>query len=309
MSRSRHPVARSIEERVDTATKLLALVMCLPLVDGIFPALVLAGALDTLAGIVEVGLLVFGGSATVAVILAEMDDTPREQLRTVLLVGSVVLVVAVLEAALAPTIAGVLNLAIFERFAAVVILAVAAKTASARVGEYLPRPAVVVGLGLVASVDVAGARLVVDVDPGLLVRAFAAAGVGVGSAAVVALASPWLRDAVDLDRFRFGSAVALGVLALSILPLGVVPDSAPIALAVLVVTAVLAFDPDRARERVSGPDDAGTTAAADGGEGDGTDDEHDSANDASAEETGALNGDEGIAGEADGYDIERVPWL
>ncbi len=287
MSRSRHPVALSIEERVDTATKLLALVMCLPLVDGIFPALVLAGALDTVAGIVEVGLLVFGGSATVAVILAEMDDTPRGQLRTVLVVGSAVVVLAVLEAALAPTIAGVLDLAIFERFAAVVILAVAAKTASARVGEYLPRPAVVVGLGLVASVDVAGARLVVDVDPGLLVRALAAAGVGVGFAAVVALASPWLRDAVDLDRFRFGSAVALGVLALSILPLEVLPDSAPVALAVLVVTAVLAFDPEQAAD----PDgDPGSTAAEADGSGD-------------RDATVALDAD------ADGYDIERVPWL
>lgn len=272
--------------------------MCLPLVDGIFPALVLAGALDTAAGVVEVGLLVFGGSATVAVVLAEMDGTARERLRTVLAVGVLVIVAAVVEAALAPTFAAVLNLAVFERFAAVVILAVAAKTASARVGEYLPRPAVVVGLGLVASVDPAGARLVVDVDPALLGRALAAAVVGVGFAAAVALASPWLRTAVDLDRFRFGSAVALAVLALSILPVGAVPEEAPIALAVLAVTALLAFDPGEARDRDPAGDGADAAPTeADGG----TDDE--------SPEDAAVEPEHGPAGQTVEYDTERVPWL
>jgi len=277
--------------RVGDATKLLAVVMCLPLVDGIFPALVLAGALDSLAGILEVGLLVFGGSATVAVVLAEMEGPARSRLRTVLLVGSAVLAVAAVEAALAPTIAGLLNLVVFERFAAVVILAVAATTASARVGEYLPRPAVVVGLGLVASVDPAGASLVVDADPAVVGRALAAAGVGVGFAALVAVASPWLGSAVDLDRFRFGSAVALGVLALSILPVEVVPSGAPIALAVLVVTAVLSFDPERTRATDSSGGDTATDAVPDAG--------------SDADPTGA--GERPVKGVD--YDQERMPWL
>ncbi|MFW5920163.1 MAG: hypothetical protein ACOCSF_08275, partial [Halanaeroarchaeum sp.] len=81
MSQSQHPVALSLERQMGGATRLLATVMVLPLVDGIFPALVLAGALSSVTGIFEVGLLVFGGSATMAVILAEMDETPREQAR------------------------------------------------------------------------------------------------------------------------------------------------------------------------------------------------------------------------------------
>jgi hypothetical protein len=46
---------------------------------------------------------------------------------------------------------------------------------------------------------------------------------------------------VELDRFRFGSAVALGVLAVSIA--GMLPSEAPVALLVLGMTALLAFDP------------------------------------------------------------------
>jgi len=274
MSSSRHPVALSIEQRVGGATKLLAAVMLLPLVDGIFPALVLAGTLDSVAGILEVGLLVFGGSATVAVVLAEMEGPPVERARSVLLVGVALVALAVVEAALAPTLASLLNLVVFERFAAVVILAVAAATASARVGEVLPRPAVVVALGALGSLDLAGATVALQVDPGLLLRAGVAAGVGVAVAAGTALTSPVLQGLVDIDRFRFGSAVALGVLGLSVA--GLVPGEAPIALAVLAVTALLSIDPgEDALERYR-PDDIDLTAALSGSIGEDRDHDGDS---------------------------------
>jgi hypothetical protein len=290
MSSSRHPVALSIERQVGGATRLLAVVMLLPLVDGIFPALVLAGALDSVAGVLEVGLLVFGGSATIAVVLAEMDGSPVERARSVLLVGVALVVLAVVEAALAPTLASLLDLVVFERFAAVVILAVAAATASARVGEYLPRPAVVVALGALASLDLAGATLAVQVDPELLVRAGAAAGVGVAVAAGTALASPVLQGLVDIDRFRFGSAVALGVLGLSVA--GLIPSEAPIALAVLAVTALLALDPDERTVDRYRPDDVDLTTALSGsGADDGGDHGGGSASETVAADSGGTDGD------------------
>jgi len=266
MSSSRHPVALTVEQWVSSSTRLLALVMLLPLVDGVFAALVLAGALETVGGIVEVGLLVFGGSATVAVILVEMDRCPREQARIVLGVGVVLVAGTAVQAALAPTIASILDMAVFERFAGLVILAVAASTASSQFGEYLPGPGVIVVLGLVASLSPSDLAVAAQAEPGLVLRATVAAGIGVAFALAVALTSPWLRNAVDIDRFRFGSAVALGVLALSVV--GLVPGDAPVALAVLAVTVLLALDPGRAREpeRYYRPDEIDiTTALSDGG--------------------------------------------
>jgi hypothetical protein len=253
MSSSRHPVAYRLERQVGGKTKLLATVMGLPLIDGIFPAMVLAGALDTWAGIVQVGLLVFGGSATVAVILAEMDGTPRQQATSVLLVGTGIIAVAALEAAFAPTIESVLNMHVFERFAALVIAAIAAKTASARIGEYLPSPGVIIGLGMLASLRPGGFELVTDPNMTRVVHAVAAAGSGVAFALAVALLAPHLRDVVDIDRFRFGSAVALGVLPLSILH--VVDSDAPLALAVLAVAVLLALDPGEHGDVVASTDD------------------------------------------------------
>lgn len=244
MSTSRHPVAYRLEQLVEGPTRLLATVMGLPLVDGIFPALVLAGALSEPLRVIETGLLIFGGSATMAVILAEMDGTPREHVAAILTLAAILLPVAALEAALAETIKSLLNLVVFERFAALVILAVAAKTASAEIGELLPRPGAIIGLGLLASLSPSGAKLAINADPGTMASAAAAAGVGVVFALGVAVAGPQLRGRVDIDRFRFGSAVALGVLGLSVLDLGLIGSDNPVALGVLLVTAIFSYDPD-----------------------------------------------------------------
>lgn len=304
MSSSRHPIALRLERRVGGATKLLATVMLLPLVDGIFAALVLAGALDTAAGIVQVGLLVFGGSATLAVILAEMDGSRREQATTVLAVGVPLILIAGLEAAAAPTFETILDTAVFHRFAALVILAIAAKTASATIGEYLPSPGAIIALGFVASLQLSEAALIVNYQPELILRAAAAGAVGVGFALGVVAFGPYLRTIVDIDRFRFGSAVALGTLAFSVA--GLVPQGA--ALPVFVIGGLLAVNPEEAQATIdsstptptapnspSTPDERSSVASADGGS---------ALEDAASDETA-----NGYPGKAAQSSDERAPWL
>jgi len=290
MSVSKHPVALQLEQRVGGATKLLATVMALPLVDGIFAALVVAGVLASPVGVIETGILIFGGSATIAVILAEMDGSRREMVVSVLIIGAIIIPVAAVEAALAPTLRGLLNLAIFERFAGLVILSIAARTASAEFGRYLPGPAVIIGLGLVASLDPSG--FAIETSTEYVLNGTAAAAVGVGFALVVAVLSPHLRGRVDIDRFRFGSSVALGVLALPILlrPFGMMQTEVPVALAVLAVTALFAYDPNAEHATAARPtDDTVTTAVGDGGDhaavGDENDGETDEVDEADIEKT------------------------
>src|SRR6056297_79601 len=268
MSTSQHPVALRMERIVGGDARLLALVMMLPLVDGVFPALILAGALDDPLGAIQVGLLIFGGSATVAVILAEMDGSPREQATVVMLVGIPLILLAAVQAALAPTFESLVDIAIFERFAALVIAAIAAKTASATIGDYLPNPVVVIGLGLVASVDLSGLTVQVMTDPVLVANATLAAAIGVAFALTIALTGPYLRRCMDIDRFRFGSAVALGLLPLSLL--GMAFGQAP--LAALLVAAVFAVDlPLGGSDSKAEPDAAATLSALpDGGDGEGS---------------------------------------
>ena len=270
MSVSRHPIALRLEQRVGSATKLLATVMVLPLIDGIFPALVVAGVLSTATGVIETGILIFGGSATAAVILAEMDGSRRQMAGSVLLIGAVVIPIAAVEAAFAPTFRAFLNLPVFERFAGLVILTIAAKTASSEIGEYLPSPGVIISLGLVASFEPSGFAISRSemMSPEYVLNGAAAAGVGVAFALAIALLSPHLRGRVDIDRFRFGSAVALGVLALPILlgPFDVMQTEVPIALAVLAVTTLFAYDPNAGPAGDTADDGAGDDPGDDAGD-------------------------------------------
>ena len=310
MSASRHPIALRLEQQVGEGTRLLATVMALPLIDGIFAALILAGSVSTVLGMIEVGLFIFGGSATLAVVLAEMEGTRAEQIRKVLLVGALVVPVAALQAAIAPTIESVLEMRFFERFAALVIIAIAAKTASASIGEYLPGPGVIIGLGMIASFEPGGFEFAFVTEPMYVVYGTGAAAVGVGFALAVAVFAPWLRGNVDIDRFRFGSAVALGVLPLTIL--GLIPSEAPLALAVLGVTALLAFNPDdadaTAADDAPGPDDGTPPAAADSGEAEDPEGEvgADVFEDAESAVHSVEEGDDGAPGVSDG---DRAPWL
>ena len=304
MSVSKHPVALQLEQRVGGATKLLATVMALPLVDGIFAALVVAGVLASPIGVLETGILIFGGSATIAVILAEMDGSRREMVVSVLTIGAVIIPIAAVEAALAPTLRGVLELAIFERFAGLVILSIAARTASAEFGRYLPGPAVIIGLGLVASLDPSG--FAIETSTEYVLNGTAAAAVGVGFALVVAVLSPHLRGRVDIDRFRFGSSVALGVLALPILlrPFGMMQTEVPVALAVLAVTALFAYDPNADHATAARPAGGDTPTVSDGGgpEAVGDDDAGEESLDRNDEDGGTREDDEG-AGHANDDDV------
>jgi hypothetical protein len=304
MSVSRHPVALKIENVVGDGTKLLATVMGLPLLDGIFPALLLAGAVDSTLGVIQTGLLIFGGSATLAVVLAEMEGTRREQITSVLAVGAVVMIVAAFEAAVAPTVESLVNLDIFTRFAALVILAVAAKTASATIGEYLPSPGAIILLGIVASINPANAELTFVSDPMLVVRGVAAAGVGVAFALSVAILGPWLRGAVDIDRFRFGSAVALGVLPVSLLGPPALQE-APLALAVLVVTSLLAFKPDGRGDPLSNDSSTGPVPDGSGPANGPSADNKSSRNDTIDPDRDSSRSDQ--SGERS--DTDRAPWL
>jgi len=160
--------------------------------------------------------VVFEGSVTLAVVLVELDDPRHEVAGSVLVVGLGAIVLAVAEAAVAPTLASLVETSTFERVAAVLALVVTARTASATVADYLPVPATVLALGPVAGLDPTGARPVL-VDGAEPVLAAAGAGlVGTALALMTALAGPRLRGPVDPNRFRFGSAVAPAVLSLSL---------------------------------------------------------------------------------------------
>ncbi len=224
---------------VDSETRRLGLVLGLPLLDGVFIALVLTGLLESLLGIVVMGVLVFGGTATAAVILAAGSTGSGSYLPRVAVIGVVLVPVAGLQAAIAPNLAAILDIALLERFASLVLLLIAVGVARPEFRDRLPRPWLVVGLGLVASFEPNGVANGLAVAPELGWLGALAATIGIVVAAGVAAAGTRLCQLLDPGRLRLGSGVALGVLGISL----VTPVTTGMAALVLLAAIVVAISP------------------------------------------------------------------
>lgn len=217
--------------------------MALPLIDGVFITLVLAGVLESLAGILITGAVVFMGGASVAVIVSDLTGRPVEHLPTVALIGAIIVPVAALQAMLAPTLASVLNVAVLERFAAVILLAIAAGMASDRFARYLPRHSVIVALALVASVQPTELSIQPSIDWELALAAIGAAVVAVMLAATLVLVNSRVRAVLNPARFEVGGAISLGWLGLALVtPL---PENG--AILILGMALVVSLEWDRPR--------------------------------------------------------------
>lgn len=239
-------IPRGQPERQATLTpgeRRLALVMGLPLIDGVFITLVLAGVLETVAGILITGAVVFMGGASVAVIVSDLTGRPVDHLPTVALVGAIIVPVAAVQAMLAPTLASVIDVAVLERFAAVILLAIAAGMASDRIGQYLPRHGVIVVLALVASVQPNSLAIQPAIAWDQAIAAVAAAGVAVVLAGTLVLVNSHVRSALDPRRFEVGGACSLAWLGIALItPL---PENG--AILILGMALVIALEWDRPR--------------------------------------------------------------
>jgi hypothetical protein len=136
-----------------------------------------------------------------------------------------------------------------------------------------------------------------------LLPAGAAAGTGVAFALGVALGAPTLQGAVDIDRFRFGSSVALGMLAVDVL--GLLSTEQPVALGVLAVTALLSYDPDSDGEIGEGRTEAAGSGPTYSPDADSEDRPVDLPSDVSTDGNG--HADEGTVSATDGGHGEAEP--
>lgn len=208
---------------VGRATRRLAIVVGLPLVDGVFITLVLAGVLDSPAGVALTGFVIFGGTAAAAVVLADCTGRPRRRLAAVVVLGMVIVPVAAIQAMLAPTLATWIDVALLERFAAIILAIIAIDMMGLRVGRYLPSPGPVVILALLVSLDPANG-MVLAADQGLFLSGAVAATIGVGVVAVWIVLGHRLRPVLDPARVRVAGGVSLAALSVALvssLPAGI----------------------------------------------------------------------------------------
>lgn len=227
--------------RISPGIRRLGIVLGLPLVDGVFVMLVLAGVLDTLPGIILVGTVIFAGGGAIAVILTDLADSPRDYLPGVLLLGAVIVPIAAVQAAIAPVLASAVDEQLLSYVATVLLVLVGIQIGSKHFHRRLPSAGLLVLLGILISVRPNGFSLDGSVDLGLALAGGAAAGIGLGVAIVVLLLGATIHRVIDRDRFRYGGGIALAVLGVSI----VTPISPYVPLVILGFAILFALDRDK----------------------------------------------------------------
>lgn len=234
-----------------SGAKPLAVVMLLPITSGIFPSIVLSGGLTSVTAAVELGVLVFSGGASVAVVLAQFDGPRRRELRLVAAIGAILIPGAAVTAAVAPVVRALLRVELFSALTALAVAVIGLSVGCEDDPGWLPSPvALGVGLSTFALVDalstaLAGpVTLAFVVDGGAVRLSVLAAGVGVAVVASVVTVRPFLLYRLDVGQFRIGCAVALWLVAADIA--GVVDG--PSATIAIVCAAALSYGPPGAND-------------------------------------------------------------
>ncbi|WP_178917636.1 DUF5794 domain-containing protein [Natronomonas gomsonensis] len=236
-------VARVRSLFATSGARSLAVVMLLPIVSGIYPSIVLAGGLTSVISAIELGVLVFSGGASVAIVLADFEGPRSRGLCIVAAVGVVLIPGAVFTAALSPTVRTLLRVELFVTLTALVVGAIGVSIGFGDDPWWLPSPVTLgFGLCLVATLDALSTLLTGSVTVDFIVNGRTmwlsglASSVGVGVVAFVVTVRPYLLRRLDIERFRVGCAIALCLVGANIA--GLVGGSpATVAIACSVVLA------------------------------------------------------------------------
>jgi len=195
-------------EKIDDGAQRLLLVLCLPLIDGVFATLLVTGAVSTFSDIITVGLTVFTGAGALAVLYSESENR-SEAFSLVNQVAPVLLAGALLVALIAPVFDQIFHISRLKYAAGLALLTISAKLVDIELAEKFPVPAIVV-TGMFLSLR-SGATLSMSLEyvlPALLTSTAAIGG--------LYLASYLSRDNISLRYIRGGGAVVLTVISASL---------------------------------------------------------------------------------------------
>ena len=218
-------------EQIDDGAQRLLLVLCLPLIDGVFATLLVTGAVSTFSDIITVGLTIFTGAGALAVLYSE-SETKEEALSMVNQVAPVLIAGALAVALIAPIFDEIFYISRLKYAAGLALLTISAKLVDVELAEKFSVPAIIV-TGMLLSLR-SGVELSLSfryVLPALLTSGAAIGG--------LYLASYVSRENLSLRYIRGGGAVVLTVISASLFGYNV---PSHLSLALFMVSIALSYN-------------------------------------------------------------------
>jgi len=218
-------------EQIDDGAQRLLLVLCLPLIDGVFATLLVTGAVSTFSDIITVGLTIFTGAGALAVLYSE-SESRAEAFSMVNQVAPVLLAGAVVVALVAPVFDEIFYVSRLKYAAGLALLTISGKLVDIDLAEKFSVPAVIV-TGMFLSLR-SGASLSTSLE--YVLPALLTSGAAIGG---LYLASYVSREKLSLKYIRGGGAVVLTVISASLFGFNV---PSHLSLALFMFSIVLSYN-------------------------------------------------------------------
>ena len=195
-------------EQLDDGAQRLLMVLCLPLIDGVFATLLVTGAVSTFSDIISIGLTIFTGAGALAVLYSESENR-EEALSMVNTVAPILLVGSLVVALIAPVFDQLFHVSRLKYAAGLALLTISAKLADLDIAEKFSVPAIIV-TGMVLSFRNSSG---LSVSLEYVLPAMLTSGTAIGT---LYLASYVSRDNLSLEYIRGGGALVLAVISASL---------------------------------------------------------------------------------------------
>lgn len=215
---------------LDDGAQRLVLVLCLPLVDGVFATLLVTGAVETFSDFVAVALTVFTGAGSLAV-LYSYSETVDHAKRMVVQVAPLLLAGAVVVALVAPVFSQMFYVSRLRYAAGLALLVIAGRLAGIEVEDQFTVPAVLL-TGFVLSLRNPG---VLALNYSYVFPALATAGLAL---LALLLAAHFPQKKLSLRYIRKGGSLVLLTIALSLFGLEIPSEAGLAVLAVAIIASV-----------------------------------------------------------------------
>ena len=134
--------SRHLLDFYDRPTRRLITILCLPLIDGVFPTLLVSGAVTTFSDIIAVSLTIFTGAGALAVLYSTSENIEQAK-STVLKAAPVLVSGAVLVSLIAPVFEQIFYIEMMRTVAGLALLSIALNMLGVEKAKLFPVPAII----------------------------------------------------------------------------------------------------------------------------------------------------------------------
>lgn len=198
--------------------RYLAILMGLPLIDGVFISVVLTGGLNSVLDSILVGSLVLGGCTIVAVIFSEFNSNKYDSIKRILVFSTLIGFMASIQATIAPSFNQALNTETLSYGAFVALLIMSIKIYPNKNTDILPSPISIILISTLLSFDflyiMSGPDLIYSIENTFY--ALLATCISAFICITAVICKPYIRNKINIKFLKYGASIGLIIIAIDI---------------------------------------------------------------------------------------------